>query len=48
VDIPSNTWNQLEQWVFEKWELINGGEKREMGVILNKGGKGKYHMRVIK
>ncbi len=33
VDIVLKTWNQLECWVFEKWELINGGEKREIGVV---------------
>jgi NADPH-dependent 7-cyano-7-deazaguanine reductase QueF-like protein len=29
----ANYWNQLEQWVFEKWELIQEIEKRELGVV---------------
>ena len=33
VDIVRNTWNQLEQWVFEKYELLKGEGKREMGVV---------------
>lgn len=31
--MPCKSWNQLEQWVFEKWELIQGIEKKEMGVV---------------
>jgi hypothetical protein len=29
---PAKTWNHLEQRVFEKRELMQGMEKREMGV----------------
>jgi hypothetical protein len=31
--MPCKSWNRLESWVFEKYELISGGEKREMGVV---------------
>lgn len=33
VDITSKTWNQLESWVFEKYELLKGVGNREMGVV---------------
>ncbi len=33
VDMVLSNWNQLEDWVFERWELINGGKKRGMGVV---------------
>lgn len=33
VDIVPKTWNRLESWVFEKWELLNEVGKGEMGVV---------------
>lgn len=33
VYITQNTWNHLEHWVFEKWELSKGGGKKEMNVV---------------
>jgi hypothetical protein len=31
--MPCKSWNRLEQWVFEKYELLKGVEKREMDVV---------------
>lgn len=32
MDMPSKTWNQLEHWVFERWELLKDVGNRELGV----------------
>ncbi len=34
VDIMRKTWNHLEQWVFEKWELLKGVKKRGLGAVI--------------
>ncbi len=33
VDIVRNYWNHLEQWVFEKYDLLQGLEKEGLGVV---------------
>jgi hypothetical protein len=31
--MPLETWNQLEQWVFEKYEILSGIESSKLSIV---------------
>lgn len=31
--MPCKSWNRLEDWVFEQYEVMNDGVKKEMSVV---------------